>query len=283
MRAGHALSPDDVLITCGCTEALTLALRLSPSAAIRSRSNRPPTSRLLHTIEMLGLKAFELPTHPTRGIDVGAVARLLDTNLWRPVCCHRASTIHSARRWPSRQTCAPRGARAACRTAHRRRRLRRHSLRSRAAEAVHRARWRHQYDLLQLVFEIPRARIPRRVDCGGRLYAASYGAQARVRLCSPVLSQVALADFLESGAYDLHLRRIRRIFEENLARMTRTIEASFPPTRKSADQQAALSSGSNCQDASIRVRSSTWRSSKAFASHPATSFPRAGAFAIASV
>jgi DNA-binding transcriptional MocR family regulator len=51
-------------------------------------------------------------------------------------------------------------------------------------------------------------------------------------LCSPVLPQVALASYLESGAYDSHLRRIRRIFEENLARMTRTIEASFPAETK---------------------------------------------------
>ena len=51
-------------------------------------------------------------------------------------------------------------------------------------------------------------------------------------LCSPVLPQIALADFLESGAYDSHLRRIRRVFEENLALMTRTIEASFPAATK---------------------------------------------------
>lgn len=51
-------------------------------------------------------------------------------------------------------------------------------------------------------------------------------------LCSPVLPQIALADFLASGAYDAHLRRIRHIFEENLARMTRAIEASFPADTK---------------------------------------------------
>jgi DNA-binding transcriptional MocR family regulator len=51
-------------------------------------------------------------------------------------------------------------------------------------------------------------------------------------LCGPVLLQVAVADFLASGAYDAHLRRIRRVFEDNLARMTRTIEASFPADTK---------------------------------------------------
>jgi DNA-binding transcriptional MocR family regulator len=48
-------------------------------------------------------------------------------------------------------------------------------------------------------------------------------------LCGPVLPQVALADFLASGAYDAHMRRLRRLLEENLLRLTRSIEASFPP------------------------------------------------------
>src|SRR5262249_46139648 len=51
-------------------------------------------------------------------------------------------------------------------------------------------------------------------------------------LCCPVLPQVAVAEFLASGAYDTHARRVRRIFEESLGRMRRTIEASFPVETK---------------------------------------------------
>jgi DNA-binding transcriptional MocR family regulator len=47
-------------------------------------------------------------------------------------------------------------------------------------------------------------------------------------LCNPVLPQVALADFLASGAYDAHMRRLRRFLEQNLLRLARAIEASFP-------------------------------------------------------
>ncbi len=47
-------------------------------------------------------------------------------------------------------------------------------------------------------------------------------------LCNPVLPQVALAEFLASGAFDTHLRRLRRLLEENLLQLTRTVEASFP-------------------------------------------------------
>ena len=51
-------------------------------------------------------------------------------------------------------------------------------------------------------------------------------------LCGPPLPQAALADFLAGGTYDAHLRRMRRTFEENLARMTRAVEASFPVETK---------------------------------------------------
>ena len=44
LRWGQALAPDDIVITCGCTEALTLALRPWRSRATPSPSSRPPTS-----------------------------------------------------------------------------------------------------------------------------------------------------------------------------------------------------------------------------------------------
>jgi DNA-binding transcriptional MocR family regulator len=43
-----------------------------------------------------------------------------------------------------------------------------------------------------------------------------------------VLPQAAFAEFLASGGYDSHLRRIRRVFAHNIERMTRAIERSFP-------------------------------------------------------
>lgn len=51
-------------------------------------------------------------------------------------------------------------------------------------------------------------------------------------LCSPALTQAALADFLSSGGYDHHLRRIRLIFADNMERMMRMIEIAFPKGTK---------------------------------------------------
>jgi len=46
--------------------------------------------------------------------------------------------------------------------------------------------------------------------------------------CGPALPQAAFAEFLASGGYDSHLRRMRRTFRENIDRMIRTIDRTFP-------------------------------------------------------
>jgi DNA-binding transcriptional MocR family regulator len=51
-------------------------------------------------------------------------------------------------------------------------------------------------------------------------------------LCNPALPQVAFADFLSSGGYDSHLRRIRRVFSDNVDQMMRTIDRTFPKSVK---------------------------------------------------
>jgi len=47
-------------------------------------------------------------------------------------------------------------------------------------------------------------------------------------LSGPVLLQIAFADFLSSGGYDNHLRRLRRAFADNIDQTLRVIDRSFP-------------------------------------------------------
>lgn len=51
-------------------------------------------------------------------------------------------------------------------------------------------------------------------------------------LSGPPLLQAAFADFLSSGGYDNHLRRIRRVFEDTIGQMSRAVERSFPEGTK---------------------------------------------------
>lgn len=233
MRSGYALSPDDVVITSGCTEALTLALTAVAKPGDTIAVESPTYMGLLHTLEVLGLKAFELPVDPTRGINVEALAHLLETE---PVAaCALSSSFNNP-------------------------------LGSVMAEADKRSLLavlaRHKVPLIEddiygdIYFGRERPKPFIALDGGSNtIYCSSFSktlapgyrvgwivAGARTRrvmerklafsLCGAVLPQVALAEFLASGAYDTHLRGIRRLFQENLAHLARAVEASFPPETK---------------------------------------------------
>jgi len=100
-------------------------------------------------------------------------------------------------------------------------------------------------------------------------------------LCGPLLPQAALADFLAGGSYDAHLRRMHRTFEENLARMSRAVEASFPPETKVSRPAGGFVLWLELPSVSIRAPCSTRRSNMASASRLAMSSRRAGAIATA--
>jgi DNA-binding transcriptional MocR family regulator len=70
---GQALAPEDIVITCGCTEALTLALKAvaQPGDAIAIES--PTYFGILQIIEALDLRALELPTDATTGVELSAL------------------------------------------------------------------------------------------------------------------------------------------------------------------------------------------------------------------
>ncbi|WP_426434103.1 PLP-dependent aminotransferase family protein [Bradyrhizobium genosp. P] len=233
MRVGHMLSPDDIVITSGCTEALTLALSAVAKPGDTIAVEAPTYMGLLHTLEVLGLKALELPVDPVHGIDIEAVAQLLDTE--RVAACALSSCFNNP-------------------------------LGSMMAEADKRALLavlaRHDVPLIEddvygdLYFGRERPKPFIALDGGANtIYCSSFSkslapgyrvgwvaAGARTRrvverklafsLCGAVLPQVALAEFLASGAYDAHLRSVRRLFQDNLAQMARAIAASFPTETK---------------------------------------------------
>lgn len=229
MRIGHALSPDDLVITSGCTEAVTLALSAVAKPGDTVAVESPTYFGLLHTLEVLGLKALELPTDPTLGVDVDAFARLLDA---QPVTACMLSSSFSNPLGSSMPEARKRELLAL---------LARHAVPLIEDDV---------YGDLHFARERPRPFIA--LEGGAdTIYCSSFSkslapgyrvgwiapgrfAQQVVErklafsLCNPVLPQVALADFLASGAYDAHMRRLRRLLEENLLRLTRAIEGSFP-------------------------------------------------------
>lgn len=74
---GFAASQEEVVVTCGASEAIHLALsavtQLGDVVAIES----PAYYTTFQVLEALGLKALEVPCHPETGLDLDALQRIL--------------------------------------------------------------------------------------------------------------------------------------------------------------------------------------------------------------
>lgn len=228
-RWGQVLPPEDLTITCGCTEALFLALKAVTKPGDLVAIESPTYFGLLQVLQQLGLKALELPTDARTGLDVPALARALAE---QPV---RACLFSAGFNNPL-GCCMPEE--------------------NKLAVLDHLAR--HDVPLVEddvygdVYFAGNRPRpfssFASRADvlyCGSFSKTLSPGyrigwvASARhlrrivdsklaVTLSGPALPQAAVADYLASGGFDSHLRRVRRIFAHSLDHMRRAVEQNFP-------------------------------------------------------
>lgn len=75
---GCIVSPEDVLITAGCQEAVYLSLKsvTQPGDVVAIES--PTYYGLLQALDSLGLKALEIPTHPRDGLSIEALKLALE-------------------------------------------------------------------------------------------------------------------------------------------------------------------------------------------------------------
>lgn len=231
LRWGQALSPEDVLVTCGCTEALALALRAVTRPGDTVAIESPTYFGLLQVLQSLGLKALELPTDARQGIDVAALRAACESR--RIAACVLAASFSN-----------PLGC-----TLDEDRKLEVLALLARhrvplieddvygdigfgGAERPRpfMALDRHGITLHCSSFSktlAPGYRVGW-IAAGERHMPRIVEAKVASTLCGPVLPQLALAEFLSSGGYDHHLRRIRHVFQDTLHRMVRAIDESFP-------------------------------------------------------
>jgi len=77
LRLGLSISPEEIVLTNGALEALNLSLQAltRPGDAVLIES--PGFYAALQALERLGLRAIELPTDPVEGADLDAMAALL--------------------------------------------------------------------------------------------------------------------------------------------------------------------------------------------------------------
>jgi DNA-binding transcriptional MocR family regulator len=236
LRWGGALSPEDIVITSGCMEAITLALSVVTRPGDTVAVESPTYFGLLRALEALGLKVFELPTDATDGIDLSGLKRVLERRSIK--ACLFSSGFNN-----------PLGCTMPTEN----------KLKVLALLARHRVPLIEDDIIGDIYFgferPIPFAALDRNANTiiycssfsktiapGYRLGWMATKTPAHMQnalerklaftLSGPPLLQVAFAEFLCSGGYDNHLRRIRRVFEDTIGQMSRAVERSFPESTK---------------------------------------------------
>jgi DNA-binding transcriptional MocR family regulator len=233
VRAGCALSPDDVVITCGALEAIHLCLRAVTQPGDTIALESPTYWGILQTIEMLGLKALEIPTHPRTGPSLDALEVVLNQNLIKAVVL--IPTVHN-----------PLGS------------IMPEESRRRLVGMIRKADIALIEDDIyaDLGYAPVRARACRSYDdtssaksnvmvCGG--FSKTVAPSLRIGWCipgkwikevtrskawlniaAPTLPQLALAQFMQEGHYERHLRKVTSIYHKQVDRMSELMAEHFP-------------------------------------------------------
>jgi DNA-binding transcriptional MocR family regulator len=226
---GVPLGAEDFITTLGATEAIFLCLSViaKPGDAIAVES--PTYFGVLQAIEALGLRAVEVPCHARTGMDLDALDDVLRAGGVRAVLS--VTNVSN-----------PLGA----------------VMPDEAKERLERMLARHDVPLIEddvygdLTFDGPRPRPVKAWDRDGRVllcgsvsktlapgYRIGWVSPGRwsdaislrkhaLTLASPTLTQMAVAEFLRSGGYDRHVRRLRRVLAGQTARMLEAVTACFP-------------------------------------------------------
>jgi DNA-binding transcriptional MocR family regulator len=232
---GLTLSPDDLQITNGCIEALNLALRAVAQPGDTIAVESPTFYGLLQVLESLGLQALEIPTSPQTGISIDALELAMQTY----------TSIKAVVVVPYLQnplgSIMPDG----------------HKQRLVQLCEEHAIALIEDDCYSELVNERTRANTPLRAmkswdTTGNVIYCASLHKilapglrlgwmaagrwQARVEMLKYVqtrsneqLSQLAVADFMASPAFDRHLRRLRSALQTQRDKSAELIARYFPP------------------------------------------------------
>lgn len=227
---GCRVHPDEIIITNGCQEALTLALRVVTRPGDIVALESPTFYGLLQAVEALGLKALEIPTHPRTGLSLDALQLALEQ--WPVKACVVVPNFSNPLGY-----CMP----------------------DSQKKALVELTARYQVPLIEddiygdLAFDHQRPGSAKQFDQQGKvLYCSSLSktlspglrlgwiVAGRYReqvahqkfvtsLASATVTQLAVCELLESGRYDRHLRSLRNALAQGVSRMIEAVGQYFPP------------------------------------------------------
>ncbi|WP_394183319.1 PLP-dependent aminotransferase family protein [Marinomonas posidonica] len=229
LDSGCQLQPSDITITLGCQNALMLALQAVTKAGDTIAIESPAYHGVLQAIEVLKLNAVEITCSTETGLDLDQLEM-----------ANQQQDIKACIVTPNNQN--PTGATL------------NHQARQRLIKQS------NDYDFIlieddvygELSYQDKRERALKADDVYNRvIYTSSFSKsiapgfrigwiiggrfQAPIEhfayvqsLAIPTLTQTAIANFLENGAYDRHLRKTRATYQENLIRCQEQIKNHFP-------------------------------------------------------
>lgn len=241
LDSGCQLQPDDITITLGCQNALMLALQAIAKTGDTIAIESPAYHGVLQIIEVLNLKAIEIPCSAETGIDLDILENAAKE--WNIKACVVT---------PNNQN--PIGA----------------TLPPQARQRILNLSIQYRFTLIEddvygeLSYKDKRERSLKADDKHNTvIYCSSFSKsiapgfrigwtvggpfQKKIEhyayvqsLAIPTLTQTAIANFLENGAYDRHLRKTRQSYQDNLARCQTLIQEHFPTGTKTSSPKGGF-------------------------------------------
>ena len=229
VTAGCSFSPDDIFVTNGCTEAIILALRAVCKPGDTVVVESPTFFNTLQAIASLGLKALEIPSHPAHGINPDTLRFVLENN--SVDACLLVTNFSNPLGY-----LMPDSAKAELVEL-----LARHEIPlieddiyGELAHGNRRPRVAKSYDSAGLVLLCssfskiiaPGYRIGWIVP--GKFAPQIERLKTVTSLTTAVPPQLAIAEYLDNGGYESHLRRLRRLYARQIASLSQAVEKYFP-------------------------------------------------------
>jgi len=230
---GCLLSPDEIVVTTGCQEALNLCLQAVAGPGDTIAVESPTYYGILQMIGALRMKALEIPTHPRDGVSLDALEYALDRE--RIAACLFTPTFNN-----------PLG----CSMPDENRKRLVVMLAASGIPLI-------EDDIYgDIAFGPERPRAVKALDSEGLVllcdsFSKTLAPGYRVGWCAPgryqkkvehlkftnsiasaTLPALAVAEFLATGGYEHHLRKVRRVYAEQVRLMTDSIAQHFPEGTK---------------------------------------------------
>jgi DNA-binding transcriptional MocR family regulator len=229
MVAGLMLPMEELLITNGALEALNLCQQAVTQPGDLVAIEAPAFYACLQVLERLKLKAVEIPVHPREGMDLGVLAQTLEKHPVKAVWCmtNFQNPVGASMPEAKKQELVEL--------------LRRHQVPLIEDDVYAELYYSQQapkpakaFDTEGLVMHC--GSFAKSLAPGYRIgwVAAGRFAQKIERLklmtslCASMPAQAAIADYLQHGGYDRHLRKLRYALEGQQANMLAAIARHFP-------------------------------------------------------